>query len=230
MQSDFHDCARCANACAVMLAQVWENGLNALKTAILPLAQPLHNTFNKKTTIHTTEALAQDISLLYTRYREFVLRVCIRYVQNHDEAEDLTQEVFLKAEKALETFASQSQPSTWLYRIAVNHCLDSLRRKKHQKDVMASYAICMEDDEESVDEEKAPTPMRQILDRLGEGMDNVDRQIVYLRFELGFTHQAIAEVCGISRVAITKRLTKIENKAKELYAEIENTPVTRVAA
>ncbi len=192
-----------------------------------------------KTSNHTTEILTQDTALrhaqgitqLYTRYRDFVLRVCIRYVQNHDEAEDLVQEVFLKAGNALESFAGQSQPSTWLYRIATNHCLDALRRKKHQKDVMASYAICLEDDEEPcMDEEKAPSTMRQILDRLGEGMDSVDRQIVYLRFELGFTHQAIAEVCGISRVAITKRLTKIESHARDLYAEIENSPVTRAAA
>ena len=213
--------------------------MNVLKIAIRNLARPLRNPLHMNTTTLTTATIlpnpVQDIGQLYARYRDFVARVCNRYVQNRDEAEDLTQEVFLKAENALESFSGQSQPSTWLYRIAANHCLDHLRRKKQQRDVMASYAICLEGaEEECVDEEKTPSAMRQILDRLGEGMDGVDRQIVYLRFELGFTHQAIAEVCGISRVAISKRLNKIETLATELYAEIENTientPVIRAAA
>jgi len=178
------------------------------------------------TTTLTTETFAQDITQLYSRYRDFVARVCLRYVQNRDEADDLAQEVFLKAGNAWQDFAGQSQPSTWLYRIAVNHCLDSMRQKKRQRDLIASYALTLE---ENADEENetgdTPSAMRRILERLRAEMDPVDGQIVYLRFELGLTHDAIAEIRGVSRVAITKRLAKIEARAREFYAESnESTP------
>ena len=183
------------------------------------LAQPLHYLIHMKTTLPTTETFTPDITDLYARYHNFVTRVCIRYVQNRDEAEDLAQEAFLKAGNAWQDFAGQSQPSTWLYRITVNHCLDHLRQKKRQRDLMASYSICLEDDCE--EDNDVPSIMRRILDRLREEMDTVDSQIVYLRFELGMTHEAIAEIRGVSRVAITKRLNKIQIRATELHAEFE---------
>ena len=181
------------------------------------------------TTILTTETLVQDITGLYTRYRDFVVRVCNRYVQNPDEAEDLTQEVFLKAGNALRSFAGQSQPSTWLYRIAVNHCLDAIRQKKRQRDLMASYAIDLEDGNEEEDN-ATPSAMRRILELLREEMDETDAQILYLRFEMGMTHDAIAEIRNVSRVAITKRLAKIQARALELHVELENSENVRAAA
>lgn len=180
------------------------------------------------TTILTTETPAQDITRLYTRYREFVSRVCNRYVQNPDDAEDLVQEVFLKAEKALADFAGLSQTSTWLYRIAVNHCLDNLRQRKRQRDLAAAYALDLENGAEEEGTE-TPSGMRRILDRLREETDTVDGQILYLRFDLGLTHEAIAKIRGVSRVAITKRLSRIQSRALELHAEFENQAVRAAA-
>ena len=72
--------------------------------------------------------------------------------------------------------------------------------------------------------------MRQVLDRLRSEMDPINGQIVYLRFEMGMTHDAIAEVRGVSRVAITKRLAKIELRAKAIYAELANAESERMSA
>ncbi len=211
-------CTACAKLCAAERGFLRDTGLFIPKKAIPELAQTLRNHSSMKTTLLTTETFTPDITELYTRYYKFVTRVCIRYVQNHDEAEDMAQEVFLKAGNAWQAFAGQSQPSTWLYRIAVNHCLDYLRQKKRQRDLMVSYSISLEKDNE--EEMETPSTMRQILDQLGEEMDTVDTQVLYLRFELGFTHGAIAEICGVSRVAITKRLSKIHTRATDLYREL----------
>jgi RNA polymerase sigma factor (sigma-70 family) len=213
-------CADCAKGCAIGPETAAVFRLDARKNAFPNVAQGLHNPFLMNTTTFTTETFAQDITQLYTRYRNFVARVCLRYVQNRDEADDLAQEVFLKAGNAWQTFAGQSQASTWLYRIAVNHCLDSIRQRKRQRDVIASYAVTQEEDSGEENKE-TPSTLRYILECLRAEMDPVDGQIVYLRFELGLTHDAIAEIRGVSRVAITKRLTKIETRARELYAELE---------
>ena len=222
-------CADCAKPCAGKGCLGYKSLCLWPKRAIRRLARPLQNTLRMNTTILTAQTLCPDATQLYARYRDFVVRVCIRYVQNHDEAEDLAQEVFLKAGNAIDSFAGQSQPSTWLYRIAVNHCLDTLRQKKRQRDQLATYAIIMEDDCEEEGEE-TPSAMRQVLDRLRSEMDPINGQIVYLRFEMGMTHDAIAEVRGVSRVAITKRLAKIELRAKAIYAELANAESERMSA
>lgn len=71
---------------------------------------------------------------LVERYQRHVYRLCYRYVNNHQDANDMAQEVFLKAYRALDRFRGDSAFSTWLYRIAVNTCLNfrSARRPDPQ--------------------------------------------------------------------------------------------------
>src|SRR5215831_19947259 len=67
---------------------------------------------------------------LVERYQRDVYRLCFRYVNNHPDASDLAQEVFLKAYKAIGRFRGESAFSTWLYRIAVNTCLNFRATRK----------------------------------------------------------------------------------------------------
>src|SRR6188508_1726178 len=61
---------------------------------------------------------------LVERYQRDVYRLCYRYVNNHQDANDMAQDVFLKAYRAIGRFRGDSSFSTWLYRIAVNTCLN----------------------------------------------------------------------------------------------------------
>src|SRR5512143_2182907 len=67
---------------------------------------------------------------LVERYQRDVYRLCYRYVNNHEDANDMAQEAFLKAWRAIGRFRGDSSFATWLYRIAVNACLNhrALRR------------------------------------------------------------------------------------------------------
>jgi RNA polymerase sigma-70 factor, ECF subfamily len=67
---------------------------------------------------------------LVERYQRDVYRLCFRYVNNHQDASDMAQEVFLKAYRALDRFRGDSAFSTWLYRIAVNTCLNFRAARK----------------------------------------------------------------------------------------------------
>ena len=73
--------------------------------------------------------------LVVERYQRDVYRLCYRYVNNHEDANDLAQEAFLKAWRAISRFRGESSFSTWLYRIAVNACLNfrALRRPATQE-------------------------------------------------------------------------------------------------
>jgi RNA polymerase sigma-70 factor (ECF subfamily) len=67
---------------------------------------------------------------LVERHRRQVYQVCYRFVNNHEDASDLAQDAFLRAYRALHTFKGNSAFSTWLYRVAVNVCLNRLSEKR----------------------------------------------------------------------------------------------------
>src|SRR5229473_4609380 len=67
--------------------------------------------------------------LVVERHRRSVYQLCYRFVGNHEDASDLTQDVFLRAFRGLRTFKGQSALGTWLYRIAVNVCLNRVSLK-----------------------------------------------------------------------------------------------------
>ncbi len=72
--------------------------------------------------------MAEDFDDLVRRYRRELHVYCYRMLGSFDEAEDHVQEVFLRAWRSREGFQGQSSPRTWLYRVATNACLDTLRR------------------------------------------------------------------------------------------------------
>lgn len=71
-------------------------------------------------------------NLLIRKYQERIYHHIRKMVIDHDDANDLTQDVFIKAWKGLENFREESQLFTWLYRIATNECLTFLEKKKRK--------------------------------------------------------------------------------------------------
>ena len=68
---------------------------------------------------------------IFERYHQSVVLWCYRVAKNHEAANDLAQEVFLKAYRHRDSFRGDSSVSTWLYAIARNHCLSALKRRSH---------------------------------------------------------------------------------------------------
>jgi RNA polymerase sigma-70 factor (ECF subfamily) len=69
---------------------------------------------------------------LMIRYERQVYRVCYRFVNNRDDAMDLAQEVFIKAFEHLSNFRRESSMKTWLYRIAMNHCINHVKKNARE--------------------------------------------------------------------------------------------------
>src|SRR6266571_7470839 len=69
---------------------------------------------------------------LMLRYERQIYRVCYRFVENRDDAKDLAQEVFIKAFEHLPAFRRESSLKTWLYRIAINHCINHVKKHSHE--------------------------------------------------------------------------------------------------
>ncbi len=132
---------------------------------------------------------------LVVRYQRDIYRLCYRYVNDHEDANDLAQEVFLKAWRAIGRFRGESRFSTWLYRIAVNACLNhrALRRPATEelKDSLADpgrgplSAALSEDESRRV---------RQAVARLPEKQ----RATLILKVYQELSHEEVAAVLGNS--------------------------------
>src|SRR5215467_2621003 len=73
---------------------------------------------------------AGAFDLVVERHRRSVYQLCYRFVGNHEDASDLSQDVFLRAYRGLKSFRGGSSLATWLYRIGVNVCLNRVSVKK----------------------------------------------------------------------------------------------------
>lgn len=70
---------------------------------------------------------------LYNQYHILVYNVALNYLQNIEDAEEITQDVFVKVHQSLDKFDGKSSIKTWIYRITINQCLDYLKHKKSKK-------------------------------------------------------------------------------------------------
>ncbi len=70
---------------------------------------------------------------LYKKYSKQVFNLILQYVQNQEDAEEITQDVFLKIHQALPDFKHESTLSTWIYRISINTSLDFIKSRKRKK-------------------------------------------------------------------------------------------------
>lgn len=74
-----------------------------------------------------------NLEELYTKYAKQVFNLSLQYVQNREDAEEITQDVFVKVHQHLDTFKHESKHSTWIYRITINTSLDFVKAKKRKK-------------------------------------------------------------------------------------------------
>jgi RNA polymerase sigma-70 factor (ECF subfamily) len=159
------------------------------------------------------------------RYQRDVYRLCYRYVNNHEDANDLAQEVFLKAWRAIGRFRGESSLRTWLYRIGVNACLNfrALRRPVTQElpEGLADPLPGAEARAESDDEARR---VREAVSRLPEKQ----RATLILKVYHELTHEEVAEILG-SRVGTVKAnlFHALGNLRRLVAAEKEKNEVRR---
>ena len=76
---------------------------------------------------------SDNFQSIYNQYKVVVYNVALNYVQNIEDAEEITQDVFVKVFQSIETFKSNSSIKTWIYRITINQSLDFIKQKNSKK-------------------------------------------------------------------------------------------------
>src|SRR5207245_8826994 len=90
----------------------------------------------------------QSFTLLLHRYRSPLINFLYRMVRNPEQAEDLAQEVFLRVYRAREDYVPSAKFTTWLFRIATNLALNSVRDNRYQRMEISLDALLTADDED----------------------------------------------------------------------------------
>ena len=157
---------------------------------------------------------------LVVAYQKQVYNLALRTVGNEEDAADMTQEVFLRAYRALGTFRGESKFSVWLYRIVSNVCLDFLRAKKRRQTV--SLSVTDDDGEDTeldiADESKSPERIFEramTRDAVRRGLAALTpeyRQILILRELQGMSYEEIAEVLGLESGTVKSRIFRARKK------------------
>ena len=164
---------------------------------------------------------------LFHRHQGRVYSVTRRMMNNEEDAEDLVQEIFLKAYQKIDKFKYTSAFSTWLYRLAVNQCIDQLRKRKNSVNAMPlEEAILQVDEDTPEDHALLDDRNRQIWSAINSLRDK-ERAIIILKDIEGLSYKEIAEVFKCSLGRVKSRLHEARQKLKaileaetELLAEI----------
>lgn len=147
----------------------------------------------------------------------------LRMLGNEQDAEDMLQETYLKAIRALSNFEKRSSINTWLFRIAANEALMLLRKRKNGVNLIE---IDQDDqDEESPleildwcclpEHEMVSTETRAMLNKAAEHLSPALRLVFQLRDVDGFSVQETADILGISEEAVKTRLVRARLKLRE---------------
>ena len=129
------------------------------------------------------------------RYERQIYRVCYRFVEHREDAMDLAQDVFVKAFEHLPTFRRESTLKTWLYRIAINHCLNHV--KKHSQEFVQVTEFTSST-KSSAQAELEHQEQRQRFRRLVKRLPPKQKAILELRVNEQLSYEEIAKISGRS--------------------------------
>ena len=148
---------------------------------------------------------------LVRRYQQRIYATVYHMTSNHEDANDLAQEAFIKAYQALKTFKGGSSFYTWVYRIAVNKTLNFLKQRKNRTAMsLNDLDFSVENDPDLVALISEKTPRREAVlselqKKLNEAMQQLSephRLVVTLHDVQGLAHEEIAEImeCNVGTV------------------------------
>lgn len=156
---------------------------------------------------------------LVERYQAAVFRIAWRLLADRTSAEDVTQDTFVKAYAALARFDGKRAFSTWLYRIAVNTCLDRRRRKQEQLDGELDGTTAPAGSQR-LEREEVERAVQACLQRLAPDY----RVAVVLKDIEGMDYEAMAEVLGDTVTALKIRVVrgraKLATILRKLYPDL----------
>ena len=178
----------------------------------------------------------QAFGLLVEKYRRRVMRLLSRMIRDADEIEDITQEAFIKAYRALPQFRGEAAFYTWLYRIAINTAKNHLAARGRHMPTVSDQAMNDDDEpDERLVAQDTSTPESELLSKqmayaVNEAVDALPeelRQAITLREIEGMSYEEIAEAMTCPIGTVRSRIFRAREAIAAILRPILDTPEDR---
>ena len=170
---------------------------------------------------------------LVRRHMNRVYRIVYRVVSHKQEAEDITQEVFVKVYHGLKKFEQQSSFSSWLYRIATNSALDALdKTKRHSKNIAPLTSQNKTRNEEETNDINLPASsaagpeekviqkeLRECINRVLKKLDREQARLLIMRDFEDLSYDEIARVLQLGLSAVKMRIHRSRLAFQEMFSQ-----------
>jgi RNA polymerase sigma-70 factor (ECF subfamily) len=145
------------------------------------------------------------------RFQRKVFHIAYKFTGKHDEAEDLTQDIFIKLFRSLDKFNRDADFSTWLSSVARNYCIDHYRASKREREVLVEDLVAFD-----LAPAASGNPHRDLEDQdrrsfLRQGLDQLPgklREAVVLRDLQGLSYQEMADRLGLPEGTVKSRINR----------------------
>ncbi|HOQ01130.1 MAG TPA: sigma-70 family RNA polymerase sigma factor [Acetivibrio clariflavus] len=160
-----------------------------------------------------------------------VFNIAFRMVGNYDDANELAQEVFIKAFRSIKNFKGDSSFSTWIYRITANVCLDELRKRKNRTIVSLDQDIELNDgDVKRQMPDNAPTPdmeaesneVKSIVNESIQQLPDDYKSMIILRDIQGFSYDEISKIVNCPEGTVKSRINRARQALKKFFRQRRN--------
>ena len=153
-----------------------------------------------------------QISELFDRYSPMVFRRAMKILGSAADAEEATQEIFIRAFNNADQFRRESQASTWLYRITVNYCLNRLRDRKRRRELWDVHVAPDSQDHNQSDAKAENLVMLRSV--LANSDEQSARAAIHVYME-GMSHAEAAKLLNVSRRTVGNLLERFCAEARE---------------
>ncbi|MEM7152885.1 MAG: RNA polymerase sigma factor [Myxococcota bacterium] len=156
-----------------------------------------------------------DVALLYAQHASRVHRWVLRFCTPTD-AEEVVHEIFVKVLERIVQFRNHASPTTWLYRLTTNHCLNRLRDTGRRAELWQEHSATLWSAPVAEADQETVTFLRQFW----HGLDDELVEIGVFYFVDGMTHSEIARVVGCSPRTVGNRVQRLQSLAVEAAGDL----------
>lgn len=145
------------------------------------------------------------------RYERTIYNVAYRMVRDEEDAADITQTVFIKVHRNLDRYDPDRKFFSWLYRIAVNECLNHIKKRRHEVVADGDYAVSRQSPWDDV----ARGERSELLEGALMDLKPEYRVVIVLKYFLEFSYREISDIAGIPEKTVKSRLFSARQQMRD---------------
>lgn len=162
---------------------------------------------------------------LVRRYQQPVFAIIYRMTSQYQEAEDLTQEVFLNIYQKLYQFDTSKKFSPWIYRIAVNTCITAMRKKNKVVNINFDESYIRQYDTNinyHYTDPELVFARKELKEEIKLAIENLPpnyKSVIILRYQMDFNNQEIADILGVSKENVEVKVHRARKALRKIIIE-----------